>query len=277
MPLTTPANRYLLRALSSEPNRSELSIAIGRAPIVNTSRRIPPTPVAAPWYGSIADGWLWDSILNAIATPSPIATTPAFSPGPCMTAAPSVGSVRSVLRECLYEQCSFHSALTTPSSVNVGVRPNMLQMRSNSDSVSPCSCTSAGVISGSPGRVRTSLMSGWYSIEQRVKHAEAVGRTEHRIYGSLRVRHHAENIARCVDDSRDSVHRAVDVGLVIDVTARGTIPECDAPFPFQSRNYIRISRVAAVSVCHRHRQHLALVVFMREHARIVFHAHRDEA
>ncbi len=31
-------------------------MAMGRAPIVNTSRRIPPTPVAAPWYGSTADG-----------------------------------------------------------------------------------------------------------------------------------------------------------------------------------------------------------------------------
>ena len=26
---------------------------IGRAPIVKTSRRLPPTPVVAPWYGSI--------------------------------------------------------------------------------------------------------------------------------------------------------------------------------------------------------------------------------
>ena len=49
------------------PKRSELSIAIGRAPIVKTSRRMPPTPVAAPWYGSTADGWLCDSILNATA------------------------------------------------------------------------------------------------------------------------------------------------------------------------------------------------------------------
>ena len=33
------------------------------------SRRIPPTPVAAPWNGSTADGWLCDSALNATATP----------------------------------------------------------------------------------------------------------------------------------------------------------------------------------------------------------------
>ena len=33
------------------------------------SRRIPPTPVAAPWNGSTAVGWLCDSTLNATATP----------------------------------------------------------------------------------------------------------------------------------------------------------------------------------------------------------------
>jgi hypothetical protein len=58
------------------------------------SRRIPPTPVAAPWYGSTADGWLCDSSLNATASPSPMETTPAFSPGPATTPAPWVGSVR---------------------------------------------------------------------------------------------------------------------------------------------------------------------------------------
>ena len=58
---------------------------MGRAPMVNTSRRMPPTPVAAPWYGSTADGWLCDSILNAMASPSPMEITPAFSPGPWST------------------------------------------------------------------------------------------------------------------------------------------------------------------------------------------------
>ena len=36
--------------------------AIGRAPIEKMSRMMPPTPVAAPWYGSTADGWLWLSM-----------------------------------------------------------------------------------------------------------------------------------------------------------------------------------------------------------------------
>ena len=69
-------------------------MAIGRAPIVKMSRRMPPTPVAAPWYGSTADGWLCDSILNATASPPPMEMTPAFSPGPATTPSPAVGSVR---------------------------------------------------------------------------------------------------------------------------------------------------------------------------------------
>ena len=56
--------------------------AMGRAPMVKMSRRMPPTPVAAPWYGSMADGWLWLSMRMAAAMPSPTSTTPAFSPGP---------------------------------------------------------------------------------------------------------------------------------------------------------------------------------------------------
>ena len=43
---------------------------------------MPPTPVAAPWYGSTYDGWLWLSILNVTAYPWPMSTTPAFSPMP---------------------------------------------------------------------------------------------------------------------------------------------------------------------------------------------------
>ena len=74
---------------------------MGRAPIVKTSRRIPPTPVAAPWNGSMKDGWLWLSILNTRAQPSPMSTAPAFSPGPCSTRGPAVGRRERKTRECL--------------------------------------------------------------------------------------------------------------------------------------------------------------------------------
>ena len=75
------------RCAPTSPKRSESRIAIGRAPTAKTSRRMPPTPVAAPWNGSTALGWLCDSTLNAHASPPPSDTAPAFSPGPMTTRA----------------------------------------------------------------------------------------------------------------------------------------------------------------------------------------------
>jgi hypothetical protein len=87
--------------VSGSPKRSESSTATGRAPIANTSRSIPPTPVAAPWKGSTAEGWLWLSTLKTTASPSPASIAPAFSPGPISTRSPPVGSLRSSFFECL--------------------------------------------------------------------------------------------------------------------------------------------------------------------------------
>ncbi len=47
------------------------------------------------------EGWLWLSILKMAASPSPIAITPAFSPGPWITHGALVGSSFSHTREDL--------------------------------------------------------------------------------------------------------------------------------------------------------------------------------
>src|SRR5215471_6118975 len=93
-------------------------------------------------------GWLWLSILNTQASPSPMSMTPAFSPGPWITQGALVGSVRRWTFEDLYEQCSFHIAEKMPSSVKLGVRPISLRSRSYSSGLRPCAATSAGVILG---------------------------------------------------------------------------------------------------------------------------------
>ena len=99
MPLTTPEKRWRTSGLDNSPKRSEFSAATGRAPIVKISRMMPPTPVAAPWKGSTALGWLCDSILNAMATPSPTSMMPAFSsPAPTRMFAALVGKVFSTGR-----------------------------------------------------------------------------------------------------------------------------------------------------------------------------------
>nr|CAB57672.1 hypothetical protein [Saccharolobus solfataricus P2] len=51
--------------------------AIGFAPLLIMSLIIPPTPVAAPLNGSMAEGWLWLSTFITTAHPSPISTAPA--------------------------------------------------------------------------------------------------------------------------------------------------------------------------------------------------------
>src|SRR4051794_25462765 len=91
------------------------------------------------------DGWLWLSILKTTASPSPMSTTPAFSPGPQMTRGPVVGSVRSQTFDDLYEQCSLHIAEKMPSSVRFGVRPRIAHARSNSAALRPCSAASSTV------------------------------------------------------------------------------------------------------------------------------------
>src|SRR5262249_17848343 len=91
-------------------------------------------------------GWLWLSILNTTASPSPISITPAFSPGPWITQGALVGSVRRWIFDDLYEQCSFHIAEKMPSSVKVGVRPISWRMRSYSSGLRPCAAISAGLI-----------------------------------------------------------------------------------------------------------------------------------
>ncbi len=93
MPDTTPSATQRLRASSRGPKRNGSMTAMGRAPMVKMSRRMPPTPVAAPCAGSTKLGWLWLSMRMAAAMPSPTSTmTPAFSPGPTRTPSPSVGS-----------------------------------------------------------------------------------------------------------------------------------------------------------------------------------------
>ena len=98
----------------------------------------PADPVAAPWNGSTALGWLCDSTLNAATRPPPTSTAPAFSPGPITTLSPSVGKRRS-LRECLYAQCSDHISENMASSRSFGSRPRSSRIRSYSESVRPSS------------------------------------------------------------------------------------------------------------------------------------------
>src|SRR3954453_9142185 len=162
---------------------------------------MPPTPVAAPWNGSTALGWLWDSTLKATARPSPMSTAPAFSPGPSTTRSPSVGSVPSSFLECLYEQCSLHMSENIASSTWLGSRPSLSQTRRYSSAVRPRATASSSVGKSCCTRHR---------LEDR----QAVGGAGERVDRVLGVRHEPEDVARLVAHAGDVALRAVVIGRV---------------------------------------------------------------
>src|SRR3982075_1623486 len=140
MPPVTPEMVRRTAGSVGSPKKSAFRTAVGRAPMAKTARGPPPTPVAAPWNGSIADGWLWLSTLNTQRSPPPRSTAPAFSPGPTATDAPRDGRVRSSFFECLYAQCSLHPAPNTAHASGFGSRPTWSRTRAASYSVRPASC-----------------------------------------------------------------------------------------------------------------------------------------
>src|SRR5258706_3748903 len=186
IPATTPSTWRL--ESGSGPKRSESSSAIGRAPIAFPARMIPPTPVAAPWYGSMAEGWLCDSILKTTAQPSPMVTAPAFSPGPCSTADPVDGRRRRSALELLYEQCSDQRTPSIPSSTSLGARFSSSTMARYSSGVS------------APSRRRrssTTATGGDLGERFGAQVVRMLGAAEHR----------SERIRRCVSEERKPQRR----------------------------------------------------------------------
>src|SRR5438270_506110 len=206
------------------------------------SRRMPPTPVAAPWKGSTALGWLCDSTLNAHARPPPTSTAPAFSPGPTTTCSPSVGSVRRSLRECLYAQCSDHISEYIASSSTFGARPCNSQISSYSAAVSPSA--SASLTPGVASLTRSAL-SGKRALERlahRAQDAETVARAAEELVDSvLGVGHQPEDVAPLAAHAGDVAQRAVEV-----LAAR--VAEHDLPLGLEPRERALVGVVAAARV-----------------------------
>src|SRR6185503_12102689 len=111
------------------------------------------------------DGWLCDSILKTTHKPSPMSTAPAFSPGPCTTRGPVVGSFLRWTRELLYEQCSDHMTENMPSSVIFGSRPKISTIFLYSSSVRLCCAMRFFVITGA---VTITMPSRYTSHWQRL-------------------------------------------------------------------------------------------------------------
>src|SRR5471032_123262 len=167
--------------------------------------------------------------------------TPAFSPGPWMTHGAVVGSFFSHTFEDLYEQCSLHIAEKMPSSPMVGVRPMILSRRSYSSGARPCSATTFGVIVGSFG----SLTGGFFSaaivttiysregLDNTFEQRLAIGATEHRLGGVLRMRHQAHHRLDLVEDAGDVADRAVGVSGTVDRAVGRAVAEGDLAAIFE--------------------------------------------
>src|SRR6266536_1726852 len=209
MPATTPGSRRAVSGASGGPNRSESMTATGRAPIVRMSRTMPPTPVAAPWYGSTNDGWLCDSILNVTAQPSPASTTPAFSPMPTSSAsvfgALSANCFRWILDD-LYEQCSLHMTEYMVSSELVGRRPRICLTRAYSSSLSPSSAYGCSCFDDFFAIFTVSIICSSRERSSRcpIEKGDPVGAgAGERLDGVLGMRHQADDIAGGIGDSGD--------------------------------------------------------------------------
>src|SRR6185503_18148193 len=193
------------------------------------------------------EGWLWLSILNTTTSPSPISTTPAFSPGPWITCGPLVGSLRKCARVDLYEQCSLHITENTPSSTRFGSRLSRRLIRAYSSSFRPCSRTMSGVIAVTApppsrfarhlprrrGRKETAALTSFLprlrgrwpvgpegvrvsqssrqGLDQALEQRASRGGPEQRVAGALRVRHHAEHVAFLIEDAGNVARRSVRV------------------------------------------------------------------
>src|ERR671930_1295967 len=249
IPATTPSNSHRFRSPVSGPNRSGSSRAIGLAPIATTSRTIPPTPVAAPWYGSTADGCECDSILNTTASPSPTSTAPASWPGPTSTADPSVGSRRRCTFEDLYEQCSDHIAAYIASSSRVGSRPSVETIARSSSSVRPSARCGASALA-----TRSDPREG--RREEGGEHRLPARGPDVRVNGVLGMRHQTDHVPRLVPNPGDRVGRTVGVRVVVERTVGGAVAEHDEPLALDPRQVVPRRHELSLAVLHRDGQHL---------------------
>src|ERR1700733_1356165 len=214
-----------------------------------------------------------------------MSTTPAFSPGPCTTCVPRVGSFFKCTRDDLYEQCSLHITLKIPSSVRFGSRPRIFCVRAYSSGVKPCSAAICGVTLRSvsiiattaegserkysqqfacsaSGRLSGNANGRWPGFDVELgagetfnhgaQNHQAVGGAERQFRGALRMRHQADNVAFAVAETCDCSERAIGIGVEIvgaGVASVGVdVTENDLLVAFEFGECGRVAEVVAFHV-----------------------------
>src|SRR5260370_15704969 len=91
-----------------------------------------------------------------------------------------------------------------------------------------------------------------------------IGRTQRRFHVILRMRHHAEHVAACVDDTRNRVGGAVEVPFRREGAVGRRVAEHHAALALEARNSLGVCDIIAFAVGGRHANHLAGIVAARE-------------
>ena len=242
-----------MRASDGSPKRSASRTAIGRAPIVKMSRRMPPTPVAAPWYGSTARrvvvGLDLEGDRQAVADRDDAGVL--ARPGDDALAGGRQGPqqrLRALVRAVLAPHDAEHRELEVvrvapaePAADGVAARrpspragdgaaPRVARPRSSRAHAAGCD--------GDLGHRAVCRSLG--ALDQRAEDRAAVLRAEDRLRGAFRVGHQAGDVAGRVQHAGDGPQRPIRVG--------GVIGPGRAPAASTYRNSTWPSRSSASSV-----------------------------
>src|SRR6266478_2714851 len=213
-----------------------------------------------------------------------MSTTPAFSPGPCTTSLPRVGSrFRCTLLD-LYEQCSLHITEKIPSSVMFGSRPRICFTRAYSSAVRPCSAAISGVtlisvlaVAMPAPRIKgaqhaTPLQENSAVLRkssgrlcrsnQRFDHGaenhQPIGRVQRGFSRALRMRHQAGHVALVIADSRNVGCRTVGIPGCVIRSLRRRVAKNQLPIFLEVRKCCVVASVIPVAMRDRNLENLAL-------------------
>ena len=106
-------------------------------------------------------------------------------------------------------------------------------------------------------------------LQHRQENQPPVVIAQHIFRAALRMRHHAEHIALCVDDSRNVIQRAVRIRFRRYLAIRPAIAEHDLRVRLHRRERDRIGIVIAVCMGNRNLQHLPGLTASREYCRSI--------
>ena len=194
------------------------------------------------------DGWLCDSILKTAASPSPMSTAPAFSPGPAApaarrSAASSGGRASSCscsARTTSPRRCRARSGSARGRGTRRCDRTRRASARGVREPVDRSSFSLARLGQSARRPVARAFERDARSIDSKID--AAVDAAEQRFARALRMRHHADDVARLVAEAGDRVHRSVRIPRIVDAARRIGVAEDDLPVGFEPFAACRAAR-----------------------------------